>query len=69
MIFLMTLLFKVFRIETGTLYVVGFVAVACYGLMIFLLAILRPESIDMNLELERWGVITIMLAWLATMAG
>lgn len=69
MIFLMTFLFGVFRLDTGMLYVVGLIAVACYGVMIFLLAKFRPESCDVNLELLRWGVITAVLAWFATMAG
>ena len=69
LIFLMTFLFGVFRLDTRMLYIVGLIAVACYGLMIFLLANLRPERLDVNLELLRWGVIAVVLAWFTTMTG
>jgi diguanylate cyclase (GGDEF)-like protein len=69
LIFLMSFLFGLFRLDTRALFATGIVAVAAYGAMVLALALFRPEHLDVSLELLRWGVITGILAWFAMMGG
>lgn len=68
-IFLVTTIFGVLRFGTRELIVVAAFISICYGLMFAMLIRLRPEAVDLRLEMLRWGVITVFLLWFALMGG
>lgn len=69
LMFLMTFLFGVFRLDTYVMLMLCLLAAAGHGLIVLLLMLSRPEAIDLNLELLRWVVVTVLLAWFSVMGG
>ena len=69
LLFLMTFLFGVFRLDTLVMLLLCLLAVAGHGLMVMLLMLSRPEALDLELEILRWVVVTVLLAWFSVMGG
>ena len=69
LMFLMTFLFGIFRLDTFMMLTMGLFAAAGYGLVIILLMQLRPQALELELEILRWAVLTAMLVWFSLMGG
>lgn len=69
LVFLMTFLFGIFRLDTVRMLTMCLFAAAGYGMVIVLLIQRRPEALDVQLEVMRWGTVTAMLAWFSVMGG
>lgn len=69
LMFLMTFLFGIFRLDTFMMLTMGLFAAAGYGLVIMLLMQLRPQALELELEILRWAVLTAMLVWFSLMGG
>ena len=69
LLFLMTFLFGVFRLDTVKMLGLGVFAAAGYGLMVLLLMQARPEALDLKLEVLRWVVVSVLLVWFSVMGG
>lgn len=69
LIFLVSFLFGVLRLQTRELFFVGLVASFCYGAMISALMNVRPVAINLPLELLRWFVMSAVLTWFALIGG
>jgi diguanylate cyclase (GGDEF)-like protein len=69
LLFLMTFMFGIFRLDTFMMLTLGLFAAAGYGLMVLLLMLGRPEALDLKLELLRWAVVAALLAWFSVMGG
>lgn len=69
LLFLMTFLFGIFRLDTFMMLTLGLFAAAGYGLMVVLLMLARPEALDLEVELLRWTVVSVLLVWFSVMGG
>jgi len=69
LMFLMTFLFGIFRLDTFMMLTMGLFATVGYGLVIILLMQWRPQALELELEMLRWTVLTAMLVWFSLMGG
>ncbi|MBP9712887.1 MAG: GGDEF domain-containing protein [Sterolibacterium sp.] len=69
MIFLVSFIFGVLRLQTRELMYSGFIASLMYASVISMLATYRPAQLEMQLELMRWLVMSLVLGWFAVIGG
>lgn len=69
MIFLVSFIFGVLRLQVRELFYSGLIASLLYAAVIVLLMVRRPASLDPQLELMRWLVMTLVLAWFSLIGG
>ncbi len=69
MIFLVSFIFGVLRLQTRELSYSGLIASMLYAALIDLLLTYRPEAIDPKLELMRWVVMSCVLGWFSLIGG
>lgn len=69
MIFLVSFMFGVLRLQTRELLYSGALASVMYAVVIYLLQSHRPEASHFNLEIMRWIVMTTVLGWFSVIGG
>jgi diguanylate cyclase (GGDEF)-like protein len=69
MVYLVVILFGVFRLSTRELFVIGAFALASYGAVIGLSLHNKPEITDVKIELLQWLVLGAVLPWFALVGG
>lgn len=69
MIFLVSFMFGVLRLQTRELLYSGALAALMYAVVVYLLENHRPDSTHFNLELMRWTVMTTVLGWFSIIGG
>ncbi len=69
LMFLMTFLFGIFRLDTFMMLTISLFAAVGYGLDIILLMQWRPQALELELEILRWAVLTTTLVWFSLMGG
>ena len=69
MVYLIIVLFGVFRLGTGELLVIGALALVAYGAVIWLATELKPGTVRLEVELLQWAVLGAVLPWFALFAG
>jgi signal transduction histidine kinase/DNA-binding response OmpR family regulator len=68
-VFLVSFLFGVFRLRTGQLLFLAFIAIASYGLMVAALYRYKPETVEPADEILQLIVLVVTLPWFAAMGG
>ena len=69
MIFLVSFMFGVLRLQTRELLYSGVLASLMYAVVIYLLESHRPETTHLHLEIMRWIVMTTVLGWFSVIGG
>lgn len=69
MIFLVSFIFGVLRLQTRELFYSALIASLIYAGVVSLLLQFRPEVVDLRLELLRWVVMSCVLGWFSVIGG
>lgn len=69
MIYLVSFIFGIMRLQVRELLISGFFTALMYGGVILLLYWFRPQHLDLQIELLRWLVMTCVLAWFSLIGG
>jgi diguanylate cyclase (GGDEF)-like protein len=69
MVYLVVILFGVFRLRTRELFAIGGFALASYGVVIGLSLHFKPDITDLKVELLQWLVLGAVLPWFALLGG
>lgn len=69
MIFLVSFIFGILRLQRRELLYTGLFASLLYGLMIAMLSLYRPDALELRLELLRWLVMSGVLVWFSIIGG
>jgi diguanylate cyclase (GGDEF)-like protein len=69
MIFLVSFIFGVLRLQARELLHTGLIASLSYGLVVGMLTLYRPQAMDFRLELMRWVVMSFVLFWFSLIGG
>jgi diguanylate cyclase (GGDEF)-like protein len=69
MVYLVVILFGVFRLRTRELFAIGGFALASYGAVIGLSLHFKPDITDLKVELLQWLVLGAVLPWFALLGG
>lgn len=69
MIYLVSFIFGILRLQHRELLLTGLIASLLYGLLIAMLWLFRHDSFDLRLELLRWLVMSGVLVWFSIIGG
>jgi diguanylate cyclase (GGDEF)-like protein/PAS domain S-box-containing protein len=69
LLLLMVFLFGVLQFNTRTLLACALFVLAGYGVVIALLQLNKPQSLDLPLEMLQWLVLALVLPWFVWMGG
>jgi diguanylate cyclase (GGDEF)-like protein len=69
MFFLVSFIFGVLRLQTRELLYSGAIASLMYVSMVDLMMVYRPTQLDIQLELLRWVVMSLVLGWFSVIGG
>ena len=68
-VLLMIFYFGVYRLDTSQMTTQALITIACYGIMIGLLRLYKPDALNMQLEILRWWILAVVSLWFALMSG
>ena len=68
-VLLMIFYFGIYRLDTTQMTTAALFTIACYGVMMGALYLLRPGALDLKLEPLRWWILSVVLLWFAQVGG
>lgn len=69
LVYMVIVLFGVFRLGTRELMLVGVLALCAYGAVIWLALAFRPHTVWFEFEMLQWAMLGAVLPWFALMGG
>ena len=68
-VLLMCFYFGIYRLDTSQMTTLALVSIACYGIMVWMLYLFRSSALDLQLEILRLWILSVVLLWFALMSG
>ena len=68
-VLLLIVYFGVYSLLPSRMLILALTAASSYGIMILMLYLNRPGTLDLKLEFLHWWILTVVLLWFALMSG